>query len=157
MLIKLVWTFSIFSCYTEAQSTFSPRYWNHLGTARFRVYWRSSGCLNGFSVGWHYSGCVQPLFWSGNVVSVGIWPDHTHNTYWEEGRFALLQPELSPLCSVCISKWFGDWLRKAMHAEMERNIETKACPLLRALNWLLISPCLVLHFLLIFLLHLLFL
>lgn len=73
-----------------AVNTFTSQCWNHLSTISLRVYCRSSECLNGFSAGWQYSGCVQPLFWSGNVVSVGIWPDHSHNSHWEEGRFALL-------------------------------------------------------------------
>lgn len=74
------------------------------------------GCANSSSAGWRYSGCVQPLFWSGNVVSVGNWPDHTHNSHWEEGRFALPEPELSPLWS---------WVHLKGRERLERAVEEK--------------------------------
>lgn len=55
-----------------------------------------------FSVGYQYSGCIQPLFWSRNIASVGIWPDQTRNSRREEGRFALRRSELSPFRSPCV-------------------------------------------------------
>lgn len=84
-----------------AVKTFTPRCWNHQSSISLLVYCRSSERLNGFSVGWQYSACIQPLFWSGNTVSVGIRPDRARNACWKEGRFALLQPELcAPGCEV---------------------------------------------------------
>lgn len=84
-------------------NTSTAHCWSHPSAISVRVYCRSSECLNGSSVGWQYSGCVQPLLWSGNIVSVGNWPDHTHNSHWVEGQFALLSPELFSLQSACIA------------------------------------------------------
>lgn len=103
--------------------------WNHWAPLVSGFYCRSSECLNGFSVGWQYSGCVQPLFWSGNVVSVGIWPDHSHNSHWEEGQFAPLEPELYFLSVLAYitEPERGRTEAETIRVEDKRNIRLYQC------------------------------
>lgn len=82
-----------------------------------------SKCLNASSVGRQYSGCVLPLFWSGNVASAGNWPDHTHNSHWDQGQFAPLSSELSFLQSLCITVQDGDRPKKGKNTVLVNGVK----------------------------------